>query len=92
VPSERCSIEEQPIKYCGWACLDVTRHNTQELHLQCRFFLNAFIIFYLNSDLNRLYFTVEKTDTQMYCRQTFELFAYNCFMKYVLNTNIHYWY
>jgi hypothetical protein len=20
VPSERCSIEEQPIEYCGWAC------------------------------------------------------------------------
>src|SRR5215510_8166513 len=35
VPSERCSIEEQSIEYCGWACCDVvrsahhvTRHNT----------------------------------------------------------------
>src|SRR5215472_9965748 len=25
VPSERCSIEEQSIEYCGWAC---SRHNT----------------------------------------------------------------
>jgi hypothetical protein len=22
VPSERCSIEEQSIEYCGWACSD----------------------------------------------------------------------
>src|SRR5215510_1868836 len=38
VPSERCSIEEQSIEYCGWAsCIldvvrgahHVTRHNTQ---------------------------------------------------------------
>jgi hypothetical protein len=44
VPSERCSIEEQSIEYCGWACFfsdvvrgdlrshiathHVTRHNT----------------------------------------------------------------
>jgi hypothetical protein len=32
VPSERCSIEEQSIEYCGWACCahahHVTRHNT----------------------------------------------------------------
>jgi hypothetical protein len=34
MPSERCSIEEQSIEYCGWACLSeiathhVTRHNT----------------------------------------------------------------
>src|SRR5215510_3337275 len=36
VPSERCSIEEQSIEYCGWACVSsdvvrsahhVTRHN-----------------------------------------------------------------
>jgi hypothetical protein len=27
VPSERCSIEEQSIEYCGWACC-VTRDNT----------------------------------------------------------------
>src|SRR5215510_4265180 len=27
VPSERCSIEEHSIEYCGWACC-VTRHNT----------------------------------------------------------------
>jgi hypothetical protein len=27
VPSERCSIEVQPIEYCGWACC-ITRHNT----------------------------------------------------------------
>jgi hypothetical protein len=24
VPSEGCSIEEQSIEYCGWACCDVT--------------------------------------------------------------------
>src|SRR5215831_7750074 len=24
VPSERCSIEEQSIEYCGWACCLVT--------------------------------------------------------------------
>jgi hypothetical protein len=36
VPSERCSIEEQSIEYCAWACCveiyitthHVTRHNT----------------------------------------------------------------
>jgi hypothetical protein len=37
MPSERCSIEEQSIEYCGWACCawrnetamhHVTRHNT----------------------------------------------------------------
>jgi hypothetical protein len=33
VPSERCSIEEQLIEYCGWTCCDarahhITRHNT----------------------------------------------------------------
>jgi hypothetical protein len=28
VPSERCSIEEQSIQYCGWVCY-VTRHNTR---------------------------------------------------------------
>jgi hypothetical protein len=31
VPSERCSIDEQSIEYCGWACCalhHVTRHNT----------------------------------------------------------------
>jgi hypothetical protein len=35
VPSKRCSIEEQSIEYCGWACCvseiathHVTRHNT----------------------------------------------------------------
>jgi hypothetical protein len=31
MPSERCSIEEQSIDYCGWACCDAkhfTRHNT----------------------------------------------------------------
>jgi hypothetical protein len=35
VPSERCSIEEQSIEYCGWAAPQlaiathhVTRHNT----------------------------------------------------------------
>src|SRR5215510_13855295 len=37
VPSERCSIEEQSIEYCGWTCCvydevrsahHVTRHNT----------------------------------------------------------------
>jgi hypothetical protein len=32
VPSERCSIEEQSIEYCEWACYvyahHVTRHNT----------------------------------------------------------------
>jgi hypothetical protein len=34
VPSERCSIEEQSIEYCGWACClvtwctnHVTKHN-----------------------------------------------------------------
>jgi hypothetical protein len=33
VPSERCSIEEQSIEYCGWGCCvywrmhHVTRHN-----------------------------------------------------------------
>src|SRR5215468_85679 len=27
VPSERCSIEERSIEYCGWACC-VTRNNT----------------------------------------------------------------
>ena len=25
--SGRCSIEEQSVEYCGWACCD-TRHNT----------------------------------------------------------------
>ena len=37
MPSERCSIEEQSIEYCGWACCasdvvrgahHVTRHDT----------------------------------------------------------------
>jgi hypothetical protein len=29
VPSERCSIEEQSIEYCGWACcVDTTRPST----------------------------------------------------------------
>jgi hypothetical protein len=34
VPSEKCSIEEKSIDYCGWTCLflvhkhNVTRHNT----------------------------------------------------------------
>jgi hypothetical protein len=32
MPSERCSIEEQSIEYCGWACFvrtdHVTGHNT----------------------------------------------------------------
>ena len=37
MPSERCSIEEQSIEYCGWACFSsdvvrsahhVIRHNT----------------------------------------------------------------
>jgi hypothetical protein len=23
VPSERCSIEEQSIEYCGWACVSI---------------------------------------------------------------------
>jgi hypothetical protein len=27
VPFERCSIEEQSIEYCGWACHHVTKHN-----------------------------------------------------------------
>jgi hypothetical protein len=26
VPSERCSIEEQSIEYCGWACCVVRAH------------------------------------------------------------------
>jgi hypothetical protein len=28
VPSERCSIEDQSIEYCGWATHHVTKHNT----------------------------------------------------------------
>jgi hypothetical protein len=28
VPSERCSIEEQSIGYCEWACSVVTIYNT----------------------------------------------------------------
>src|SRR5215469_16413078 len=40
VPSERCSIEEQSIEYCGWAVVSsdvvrgahhVTRHNTTQI-------------------------------------------------------------
>jgi hypothetical protein len=36
VPSERCSIEEQSIEYCGWAISDchVPRHYTQHAHPQ----------------------------------------------------------
>src|SRR5215510_11895207 len=42
VPSERCSIEEQSIEYCGWACCvsdvvrgahHVTKHNTTYKHV-----------------------------------------------------------
>src|SRR5215475_1900048 len=27
VPSDRCSIEEQSIEYCGWMCCDTPIHN-----------------------------------------------------------------
>jgi hypothetical protein len=29
MPSERCSIEEQSVEYCGWACCVCTHHVTR---------------------------------------------------------------